>query len=193
MTFVKYSKIDRETLDKVLENHKRWHELRYLFEKEDEIELKADLSYVDLSGVDLSGADLRDANLSHTNLKNADLRDANLASANLASANLQNAKLNGARLFGAKLERAVLENADLEGANLDYTSLPLWQASLSANFDSRQLKQLIYHVVKAGLHSKNATEEDKAELSKLIEYANQSHLVEDYGDVQEEHKSRIQD
>lgn len=190
---IKYSKVDKEELNRILENHKKWHKLRYYFEKEEEKELKADLSYADLSGVDLSGVDLRDANLSHTNFKNADLRGANLASANLASANLQNAKLNGARLFGAKLEGAVLENADLEGANIDYTSLPLWRASLSADFDSKQLKQLIYHVVKAGLHSKNATEEDKTELSKLIEYANQSHLVEDYGDVQEEHKSRIQD
>ena len=190
---IKYSKVDKEELNRILEKHKKWHKLRYYFEKEEEKELKADLSYADLSGVDLSGVDLRDANLSHTNLKNADLRGANLASANLASANLQNAKLNGARLFGAKLEGAVLENADLEGANIDFTCLPLWRASLSADFDSRQLKQLIYHVVKAGLHSKNATEEDKAELSKLIEYANQSHLVEDYGDVQEEHKSRIQD
>ena len=190
---VKYSKVSKDELNKILENHKKWHKLRYYFEKEEEKELKADLSYADLSGVDLSGVDLRDANLSHTNLKNADLSGANLASANLASANLQNAKLNGARLFGAKLEGAVLENADLEGANIDYTSLPLWRASLSADFDSRQLRQLVYHVVKAGLHSKNATEEDKAELSKLIKYANQSHLVEDYGDVQEEHKSRIQD
>ena len=190
---IKYSKVDKEELNRILENHKKWHKLRYYFEKEEEKELKADLSYADLSGVDLSGVDLRDANLSHANLKNADLSGANLASANLASANLQNAKLNGARLFGAKLEGAVLENADLEGANIDFTCLPLWRASLSADFDSRQLKQLIYHVVKAGLHSKNATDEDKAELSKLIEYANESHLVEDYGDVQEEHKSRIQD
>lgn len=190
---IKYSKVDKEELNRILENHKKWHKLRYYFEKEDEIELKADLSYADLRGVDLSGVDLRDANLSHTNLHGADLRGANLASANLASANLQNAKLNGARLFGAKLEGAVLENADLEGANIDFTCLPLWRASLSADFDSRQLKQIAYHLVKAGLHSKNATEEDKKELSKLIDYANESHLVEDHGDVQEEHKSRIQD
>lgn len=190
---IKYSKVDKEELNRILENHEKWHKLRYYFEKEEEKELKADLSYADLSGVDLSGVDLRDANLSHTNLKNADLSGANLASANLASANLQSAKLNGARLFGAKLEGAVLENADLEGANIDFTCLPLWRASLSADFDSRQLKQIAYHLVKAGLHSKNATDEDKAELSKLIDYANQSHLVEDHGDVQEEHKSRIQD
>ena len=113
----------------------------------------------------------------------ADLRGANLRRANLYGANLRRANLYGANLYGANLYGANLRGADLYGADLDFSCLHFSCRSLGANFDSRQLKQIAYHLVKAGLHSKNATEEDKKELSKLIDYANQFHRVDDCGEI----------
>ena len=85
----------------------------------------------------------------------------------------------------ANLREANLREADLRGADLDFSCLPLWCGSLRANFDSKQLKQIAYHLVKAGLQSKNATEEDKAELRKLIDYANKFHRVVECGVIED--------
>ena len=82
--------------------------------------------------------------------------------------------------------RANLREADLRGTDLDFSCLPLWCGSLHANFDSRQLKQIAYHLVKAGLQSKNATEEDKTELRKLIDYANGFHRAYECGVIEDE-------
>lgn len=101
----------------------------------------------------------------------ADLRFTDLRGANLQGANLYNADLQGANLY----------NANLRGADIDYSCLPLWCGSLSANFDSKHLKQIAYHLVKAGLNSTNATDEDKRELSKLIDYANGFHRAQECG------------
>ena len=122
---------------------------------------RADLSGANLSGADLSGANLRRADLSWANLSGADLSRANLRWANLSWANLS--------------------GADLSGANLDYSCLPLWCGSLSAHFDDKQLKQIAYHLVKAGLQSKNASDETQAELRKLIQFANGFHRAEECG------------
>ena len=78
-----------------------------------------------------------------------------------------------------------LSGANLSGADLDYTCLPLWCGSLSANFDDRQLKQIAYHLVKAGLQSKNASNETKTELRKLIPFANGFHRAEECGLIKE--------
>lgn len=86
----------------------------------------------------------------------------------------------------ADLSGADLREADLSGANLDFSCLPLWCGSLSANFDDRQLKQIAYHLVKAGLQSKNASEEAKAELRKLIPFANGFHRAEECGLIMED-------
>ena len=64
----------------------------------------------------------------------------------------------------ADLSGANLSGADLSGTDLDYSCLPLWCGSLDANFDDEQLYQIAYHLVRAGLHSKNASEETKKEL-----------------------------
>ena len=120
----------------------------------------------DLSHADLSDADLRGADLSH-----ADLREADLSHADLRETDFSDADLRG---------------ADLSGANLDFSCLPLWCGSLSADFDDRQLKQIAYHLVKAGLQSKNASEEAKAELRKLIPFANGFHRSEECGLIEED-------
>lgn len=104
----------------------------------------------------------------------ADLREADLRRANLRRANLRR----------TNLRRTNLHEANLREADLNYSCLPLVRGSLEANFDSKQLKQIAYHLVKAGLHSKNTTEEDKMELRKLIDYANQFHRAEECGIIE---------
>ena len=84
----------------------------------------------------------------------------------------------------ANLSRADLSGANLSGANLDYSTLPLWCGSLKANFDDKQLIQIAYHLVKAGLNSNNASKETKAELEKLIYFANKFHRVLECGKIE---------
>ena len=111
--------------------------------------------------------------------KQADLRGANLHNANLCEADLHDADLRGANLCGADLC-----GADLRGADIDFSCLPLWCGSLSAHFDDRQLRQIAYHLVRAGLQSKNASPETKAELAKLIDFANGFHRVKECGMIE---------
>ena len=119
----------------------------------------------------------------HANLRGADLSDANLRGANLNDANLSSADLSGANLYGADLRCANLNDADLHGANLDYSCLPLWCGSLSANFDDRLIIQFVYHIVKSGLNSTNTSDEIKSELAKLIDLANRFHNVNECGKI----------
>ena len=137
---------------------------------------RADLREADLRGADLREADLRKADLRWADLSGADLSDANLSEANLSGADLS--------------------DANLSGANLDYSGLPLWCGSLSAHFDDKQLKQIAYHLVKAGLQSKNASDETQAELRKLIQFANGFHRAKKCGlikDVQKQATSKQAD
>ena len=130
----------------------------------------------------ISGEDYgKRADLSKANLREADLRGADLSGANLSGADLRWANLSGANLSRADLRWADLSRADLRGADLDYSGLPLWCGSLSAHFDDKQLKQIAYHLVKAGLQSKNASDETQAELRKLIQFANGFHRAEECG------------
>ena len=111
--------------------------------------------------------------------------------ANLEGANLEGANLEGANLEGANLKWANLDEANLRGANLDYSCLPLWCGSLKANFDDRQLIQIAYHLVKAGLNSDNASDETKAELEKLIDFANKFHRVDECGVIKKKSEDTI--
>ena len=94
------------------------------------------------------------------------------------------ANLSGADLCRADLRGADLREANLREANLDYSGLPLWCGSLSAHFDDKQLKQIAYHLVKAGLQSKNASDETQAELRKLIQFANGFHRAKKCGFIE---------
>ena len=80
-------------------------------------------------------------------------------------------------------ERADLRGADLSGANLDFSCLPLWCGSLNAEFDDKQIIQIVYHAVKSGINSKNTSDEVKNELSKLIGLANKFHRVQECGTI----------
>ena len=106
----------------------------------------------------------------------ADLRRANLVGADLGWAGLREANLRG-----VDLRRANLKDADFKGADIDYSCLPLWCGSLKAHFDDRQLRQIAYHLVSAGLYSKNASIETKRELAKIIDFANGFHRVDECG------------
>ena len=170
-----------EQLKEILDNHKMWlagkeggkrADLRFA-DLEDADLRGANLSYADLRGANLSYADLRGANL---NLRDADLRGADLRGADLRYANLRYADLRGANL----------RDADLRGADLDFSCLPLWCGSLSAHFDDNQIIQIIYHAVKAGLNSKNVSEEVKVELSKVIGLANRFRRAEECGRIETE-------
>lgn len=161
-------------LDETLKKHELWLEGAYGGEK-------ADLSEADLRGAYLMGANLRGADLSEAYLRRANLTRADIRRADLRGANLSGAKLNRVDLRGTDLKET-----DLSGADLDFSCLPLWCGSLNAHFDDRQLYQIAYHLVRAGLHSKNASEETKNELSKLIDFANKFHRVEQCGEIKRE-------
>ena len=155
--------MDKKELDCVISKHKEW--------------INGDGGeYASLSHEDLRGASLRYASLSHADLSGADLSDADLRDANLKYANLRDADLTDADLRGA----------NLRDTNLDYSCLPLWCGSLEAHFDDKQLVQIAYHLVKSGLQSKNASEETKKELSKLIDFANKFHRVNECGEIKKE-------
>ena len=183
----KLIKISDDELNEILANHKLWIEsnskygnranLRGAILKDANLN-DANLYRADLSGADLHRADLRGANLCGANLRGANLNGANLCGAILCRANLRVANLNGANLYRADLHRA-----DLRGANLDYSCLPLWCGSLSANFDDRQIIQFVYHIVKPGLNSTNTSDEIKSELAKLIDLANKFHRVDECGKI----------
>ena len=113
----------------------------------------------------------------------ADLSGANLIYADLRGANLIYADLSGANLSYADLSGANLSDANLSDADIDFGCLPLWRGSLRTNFDDRQLIQIAYHLIKAGVNSNNASAETKKELSKLIDFANKFHRAEEYGRI----------
>ena len=165
--------MNTKELDRILADHRLWLQTRFAAETQGS---RANLRGANLSGADLRGANLRGANLSRANLSGANLSDADLSGANLSRANLSGANLRGANLSGA----------NLSGANLDYSCLPLWCGSLKANFDDKQLIQITYHLVKAGLQSNNASDKTKQELSKLIDLANKFHRVGECGRIARE-------
>ena len=93
----------------------------------------ADLSNVDLeeanltgaifTGVNLSGANLSEASLGYTILSDANLNNANLNNADLSEASLSHADFNNANLSNTDLSRTYLSEADLVNANLSYANL----------------------------------------------------------------------
>ena len=165
-----------EKIKDILKKHKDW------LEGESDGEC-ADLRGADLRGANLRRADLQGANLRDADLRGADLRGADLRRADLRGADLQGANLRDADLRCANLRGANLRDADLQGANLDFSCFPLWCGGLDIHLDDRQLIQIAYHLVRNGLHSKNASEETKKELAKLIDFANRFHRVDECGKV----------
>ena len=77
------------------------------------------LKDANLRGTDLSWADLRGADLNRTNLIRTNLSAANLTEANFSGANLSEANLSEANLCEANLSEALLLGALLLGADLN--------------------------------------------------------------------------
>ena len=146
-------------LNEILEKHEKWLKGEEYGER------------ANLEGANLEGALLKDALLNGALLKDALLKDAILVGASLDGASLERASLDGASL----------EGASLDGANLDFSCLPLWCGSLKVHFDDKQIIQLVYHVVSAGLYSKNTSDEIKDVLETLIPSANSFHRVAECG------------
>ena len=199
--------ITKAELAEILDKHKKWLNGEEGGERADLHE--ANLSYANLSDANLSRADLRGADLYYANLGGAILCDANLSGAilsgadlsradlsradlrcaDLNEANLYGADLNEANLYGADLSRANLRGANLRGADLreadiDYCGFPLWCGSLHAHFDDRQIIQLIYHAVKAGVGSPNVSDELKEVLYGLADTANKFHRADACGRIE---------
>jgi uncharacterized protein YjbI with pentapeptide repeats len=91
--------------------------------REENPEVRPDLSGMDLYGAHLDGANLSEANLSGAHLSLIDLRTADLSGAALSHAILSRAYLVGADLSGADLTEMILDGADLQGADLSKASL----------------------------------------------------------------------
>ncbi len=84
---------------------------------------EADLSQSVLTGTDLSDADLSEADLSQADLVGATLSRANLNRVHSEKANLREAKLDEALLAEAKLQNSDLRRAWLVGARLQFADL----------------------------------------------------------------------
>ena len=142
--------INMAELNKVLKQHEKW-----LNTKGSEGE-KADLNYSDLKGINFRGADLRHINFIYSDLSGADLSHADLRNANFRDAVLVEANLEGADLLFVNLR-----NADLRQANLDFSCLPFWKGSETAQIDDNQLIQIIYHAISLTKYSDNVSQELK--------------------------------
>ena len=114
--------------------------------------------------------------------------DENGVKANLREADLRWANLRGADLRGANLSEADLRWANLREANLDYSVFPLWCGALDVHIDERQAVQLLYHLVRNVLYSKNTSDELKNLLSQkeIVDKANEFHRVDDCGKIEVE-------
>lgn len=92
---------------------------------------------------------------------------------------------NGVR---ADLRGANLIEANLRGADLDYSAFPLWCGGLDVHIDDRQAVQLLYHLVRNVLYSKNTSDELKNLLSQkeIVDKANEFHRVDECGKIEVE-------
>jgi len=86
--------------------------------REENSNLRPDLSGANLAGANLSGANLSGTDLSEASLSGAHLARANLSEAYLYGVSLSRANLSGANLSGTDLSEASLSEANLSGANL---------------------------------------------------------------------------
>lgn len=163
----------KEELDKVLESHKKWLGRDWRGKR------------AVLNNEDLRAKILRVVNLQKAYLCGADLRDADLRGADFREANLIEADLRGADLRGANLSGANLKDADLCDADIDFSIWPLWCGGLDVHIDDRIAIQLLYHLVRNVLYSKNTSEELKSLLSKkeIVKVANQFHRVDECGRI----------
>ena len=103
----------------------------------------------------------------------------------LSCESLVGKKLCGADLRHIDFCNTDLRHADFRGANIDYSAFPLWCGGLCVHIDDRIAIQLLYHLVRNVLYSKNTSEELKNLLSKkeIVKVANQFHRVDECGRI----------
>lgn len=183
----------KEDIEAAIWNHQKW--------------LKGDggacanFARQSLRGEKFVGCDLRKANFKGAKLQNADFTYAKLDGADFRCVMAYGAKFKNASLNFASMKEADLVNVDfamaslvmtdfseanLKDASFDFSAFPLWCGSLSAKLDDAQIKQLIYHVVKAGLHSENVSDKLKENLKKWIDVANLAHCVGEGGKIRKD-------
>lgn len=119
---------NKEHLEIIEKGVVAWNEWR-----QNNPDLKPDLSNSILSEYNLSGIDLSDAvlnwahlgkaNLSKANLSRADLSDTDLFEANLSGANLKRAEIYNSKIMQADLSKANLRKANLSRADLTWAIL----------------------------------------------------------------------
>lgn len=73
-----------------------------------------------------------------------------------------------------------LNYSGFNGAEFAHSAWPLFCGSLEARIDDNTAKQLAYHLLSAGLKSPFTSKETKAELSKLVDFANGFNRVMTY-------------
>ena len=80
-------------------------------------------------------------------------------------------------------EYANLREAELLGANIDYSCWPLWCGGLDVHIDDRQAMQLLYHLARNVLFSKNTSKGLKRlfGMKSLVKWANKFYRAEACG------------
>jgi uncharacterized protein YjbI with pentapeptide repeats len=145
---------NQEQLEILKEGYVVWNKWR-----EENSNIKIDLSDANLVQADLALVNLSEANLSNASLNKADLRTANLSSSDLSHSNLCEANLDNADLGKTNLLLADLRKANLKGAYLteahfygaNFTEACLIGAHLSeanlrdANFSKVNLNEADLH------------------------------------------------
>jgi hypothetical protein len=116
---------------------------------------EANLSEANLNATDLMLANLSGADLSAAFLSRAFLPGANLSGANLGGANLSGTELNGANLSGANLSRANLSGANLYNANLTAATLGGEDGAMFGGADLREAKLAMANLSGADLTGAN--------------------------------------
>ena len=155
-------------------------------------DVRPNLSGADLFMAYLREADLYLADLSGANLGRAFLLGANLVRANLSRANLSEAFLVGANLSGANLSGAFLVGANLSGANLSYADLSradLTDANLAV---SQVIRTNFYNATLTGACIKDWYINSETNLEKVIcEYVYLDSEYLDFGNVEKKERRPI--
>ena len=118
----------REHVEKLKSGVDQWNKWR-----EENPDIKPDLSWANLVGTDLKGVNLSGANMKLAfckgeDLTGADFQNALLYGTNLEETNLTDVNMEGADLEGAHVKKAILNNASLKGANLKLANF--WKSEL---------------------------------------------------------------
>lgn len=156
--------MNREQLDKILENHKHW----IYKDCEGWEDMRADLC-----GVNLWGADLYRANLSGAILCDANLREVNLRGANLYRTNLCGASLYDADLLGANLGGADLREVNLYGAkNIPFIPMTCPEEGVFIGYKKAQNKIVKLEICKDARRSSAMGRKCRCDKAKVLSITN---------------------